>query len=358
MAALPTKFISEPNTNAAITAPAWSTDGQRIAYLFDSGPRGQLWVANADGTGRVHIATPGFENHNPNWGVAVAPPEPEPTPTPEPPSAPVPTGRIAFISDRDGHNEIYTVNADGSAPTRVTTTDGQVATPSFAPLGDRILYSHSNGTRWNITSIRPDGSDPTILTQDQNTSGLEAVFSPDGTRIAYVENPLSVMNANGTGAQILAPSGSYKSPAWSPDGNRIAFTELSFTTFTYQLRLINLANNQIQTLATGNLKVYSAAWSSNGQSLACVGNENGVPKLFLYSLDNGATTTLDISQVDSNYAPAWSPDGQFIVCVQQYFEPLLGRWNTGLSTIHVGSGVVTPLVRGSSSNTAPSWGIP
>jgi TolB protein len=59
------------------------------------------------------------------------------------------------------------------------------------------------------------------------------VWSPDGTRIAFISsapgaffNPgrLHVVNVDGTGQKNLTPVDDVWEPAWSPDGTRIAYT--------------------------------------------------------------------------------------------------------------------------------------
>lgn len=51
--------------------------------------------------------------------------------------------KIAFISDRDGNFEIYTMNSDGSAQQRLTSNPADDLHPVFSPDGQKILF-HSN----------------------------------------------------------------------------------------------------------------------------------------------------------------------------------------------------------------------
>ncbi len=50
----------------------------------------------------------------------------------------VATATIAFTSDRDGSPEIYLMNADGSAMSRLT-HDGDNAFPAWSPDGEKIV---------------------------------------------------------------------------------------------------------------------------------------------------------------------------------------------------------------------------
>src|SRR5690349_11511874 len=74
--------------------------------------------------------------------------------------------RIVFVSDRDGDEEIYVMNADGTEPKRLTRAPGRDAHPDFSRDGRRILFQsqRGNGTDTNVYVMNSDGSDPRPLT--------------------------------------------------------------------------------------------------------------------------------------------------------------------------------------------------
>lgn len=104
--------------------PSWSPDESRIAY----GDGGGVWVMNANGSDRTNLTGPNFwSDGQPSWS---------------------PTGdRIAFTSDRDdvGSGEIYLMNADGSAATRLTTHPEYDGFPQWSPDGTRIVFQSLRG---------------------------------------------------------------------------------------------------------------------------------------------------------------------------------------------------------------------
>jgi TolB protein len=50
-------------------------------------------------------------------------------------------GKIAFVAVRDGNQEIYVMNADGSGQIRLTFTPAIDRTPSWSPDGTKIAFA-------------------------------------------------------------------------------------------------------------------------------------------------------------------------------------------------------------------------
>lgn len=86
------------------------------------------------------------------------------TPTPAPCSS-----KIAFTSSRDGNDEIYGMNADGSNQTRLTNNPSQDNTPSFNGDGSKIAFASARGgLYWEVYVMNADGSNQTLLTNHAN----------------------------------------------------------------------------------------------------------------------------------------------------------------------------------------------
>ena len=129
-------------------------------------------------------------------------------------------GKIAFTSLRDGNEEIYVMNADGSDQTRLTYNPPYGnGCPCFSPDGTKIAFASKRDGDYEIYVMNADGSNQTRLT---NNGGLYPCFSPDGTKIAFVSKrdrdyEIYVMNADGSDQTNITnnPGGDY-SPSWGP----------------------------------------------------------------------------------------------------------------------------------------------
>src|SRR6266550_5765804 len=80
-------------------------------------------------------------------------------------------GHIAFASARDGNLEIYVMNLDGSAPTRLTNNPATDTDPTWSPDGKRIAFASTRDGNAEVYVMNADGSAPTRLTNNAASDG-------------------------------------------------------------------------------------------------------------------------------------------------------------------------------------------
>jgi len=124
---------------------------------------------------------------------------------------------IAYVSDRAGAPQIYVTPANGGPSTRLTFETKYNTDPDWSPRGDLLAFTSRIEGRFQICTIRTDGSDFRILTREG--SNQEPAWSPDGRLIAFSSNRqgkkrVYVMDARGE-IQIPVTSVAGKAPAWS-----------------------------------------------------------------------------------------------------------------------------------------------
>lgn len=117
--------------------PTWGPDG-RIAFRDCGYPDDQcgIAVANADGSNKKEL-TPGLNATAPAWSPDGS--------------------RIAFMSNTSGNWDLYIVNADGGSPKRLTDDPGDDGLPVFSPDGGRIAFVSKRADVWGIWVINLDG---------------------------------------------------------------------------------------------------------------------------------------------------------------------------------------------------------
>ena len=258
-------------------------------------------------------------------------PTPAPTPTQEVTISA--EGKIAFASDREGNNEIYVINPDGSGLARLTNHPGRDGAPAWSPDGQRIAFlTNRDGPDpqncgrigqpscgWEIYVMNADGSSSTRLTNLGALVLSDLTWSPDGSRIAFSFSPgglinIYAMNVDGSGlAQLTnAQLGADVGPAWSP-GTEIAFYSLR-DDGNQEIYVMDADGSNQTRLTYDSASDISPRWSPDGNQIAFVSgsrlNGNWDWDIYVMNADGSGRTRLTDGILGSD--PTWSPDGKRI----------------------------------------------
>lgn len=224
-------------------------NGEEILFSTNRDGNNEIYAVNKNGTGGLRRLT----NHPASDGV---------------PSYNSRINRVVFNSTRDGNSEIYLMNLDGTGLTRLTNNSASDASPRFSPDGTRIVFVSNRDGKSEVYVMNADGTGQTRLTTTPtitfSTGGISSfpTFSPDGTKIAFnsdrdsnatdgLNSEIYVMNADGSGVTRLthALRGDVR-PAYSPDGSKIAFRSERDGFNVREIYVMN-ANGTSQTRLTG-----------------------------------------------------------------------------------------------------------
>ena len=217
-------------------SPAWSPDGQKIAFdrfdgfppqwrPGDGGPDSDIYVMNADGSGTKNLT----RNPKPDSGPAWSPDGQKIAFQRVVGVIPCGTGGCGR-----GDSDIYVMNADGSEQRNLTRKPSlRLDSYSWSPDGQKIVFQRrfkGKGKNWDIYVINAGGSGERNLTRNPSQD-IDADWSPDGRRIVFRTSrhgkwEVYVMNADGSGQRRLTrtPAANESRPSWSTDGQKIAFT--------------------------------------------------------------------------------------------------------------------------------------
>ncbi len=262
---------------------------------------------------RTPSSTP-TATHSP---TATPSPEPSPTPASRPTSTSVPSaqpgpvaslGQIAFMSDRDGNNEIYLMNLDGSEQRNLTKNPADDRHPCWSPSGDRIAFASDRDQegRWSLYVMTANGDSAVrILEMGGNPRGCS--WASDGNRVAYSYGlEIHVIHLDGAGDTNLVPQtdGSLGKPSWSPGSSNLAFEYWSNLLVRSEIWTVNSNGSGKTYLGVGQ----APAWSPDGARIAFVyrpasgGNE-------IYTMDTGGSDWVNLTR-----NPATDGAGDGIIC--------------------------------------------
>jgi Tol biopolymer transport system component len=199
---------------------AWSPDGRRIAFVRERAGTHDVYVTRTDGTGTRRLARGVRMSGDFDLGPLTAP------------AWSHDGRRLAFISNRTGTSEIYLMNADGTDQRRLTRNRASEYNPVWSPDGRSIAFTRRPREHWryddDIYVLKADGTEGRNLTHNPQDD-YDPVWSADGKQIFFAtqrdgEDEIYVMNADGRRLRNLTRNQAYDtSPALSPDGRQIAF---------------------------------------------------------------------------------------------------------------------------------------
>jgi len=190
--------------------PTWSPDGNRMAFTARQDGNNEIYIMKADGSGLVNLTNNPADDQDPAWS---------------------PDGqKIAFVTNRDGNQEIYSMLADGKDLHNLTNSMGDDYHPSwfkdvalFISLGEWIVFTSNRDGNQEIYTMNSEGSNHRNITNNSANDYYPA-GEPGDNRIAFTTDrdgnlEIYSMNVDGTNLENLtgnpAPD---EMPAWSSYG--------------------------------------------------------------------------------------------------------------------------------------------
>ncbi len=158
--------------------------------------------------------------------------------------------KIAYISDADGEDEVYTINQDGSGkPEQLTHgMHAMLYAPEWAPDGKRIAFSDKDGKLYVLT---PEDKKLAQVAQDPSGNMRDYVWSSDGGHIAYtMNNPNNFRSiyvwsvAEGQQHRVTGDLFDTTDIAWDAEGNYLYYAAVrDFAPLISQIEF-NFATNR------------------------------------------------------------------------------------------------------------------
>ena len=297
--------------------PGWSPDGTQIVFSDHLGQDpysrpgdGYLWIVPSSGLGEIRQLTREHDAVQPRWS---------------------PGGkRIAFwgLRDHSGQRDIWTIPADAKGepvPLSVTEDPAVDWNPVWAPDGRSLYFASERGGSMNLWRIgideasgRPRGAAEPVTTPSRSSGSIS--FSRDGKSMMYVStdrrSSIQRVGLDPAAARVSeAPSPVFRGSRMiytqdiSPVGDWIAFTTLGGREDLFVVKSDGTGYRQITDDA---FRDRGPRWSPDGSRIAFYSDRSGRYETWAIRPDGSGLEQLTKATGLARTEVAWAPDGKRI----------------------------------------------
>lgn len=312
-----------------------------------------------------------------------------------------PDGRsVAFVSNRDGHYNIYVGLLNGANPVKLTDDPNLKNSPCWSPDGTEIAYARLNDSgiwdSWRVPAL--GGTSRRLI-----LNASDPAWSRDGRWLTYRRSSTGAIwisdNSGQNGRELVRAQNELfgnSGPRFSPDGREIAYAA-SLGGPTEELEIVNVDSGKVRRLTHDAALVLSPTWSADGQSIYFASSRGGALNIWKMAAKGGEPEQITSGQGDdvqldtsadgkrivfstfrsnvnlaeldlgpggqknsrllvadlarSQYGPVYSPDGKHLA----YFSTLKGVEKEGIWLANSDGSDPVPLVQDGLPNIFPRW---
>ncbi len=246
---------------------------------------------------------------------------------------------------------------------------------TFPGTNGQLAYDAKIGKHYQLFTSNADGSAPKQLTHFADSDAVWAAWSPSGNQIAFERDvytgvfvtraAIYTINADGSGLRALTPTGLNGEPSWSPNGKLIVFGTLRFGKQA-TLSVVAANGGRVRKLLTTPLPckrfcdigLLSPTFSPDGKRIAFAWHKKGGAAIFTMNASGGGLKQVTpwekgglTDKID------WSPDGARIAFSSPGIGDLPGVSSNVFTVRTDGTGLVklTNSRGGKVNNGLDSW---
>ena len=277
------------------TGPSLRLSEPLILFVSTRDGNEEIYSMNSDGTNVTRLTNNNARDTRPIWH---------------------PDGKfIAFVSERSGNRDIWVMNPDGTGLRNLTADPSVDENPTWTTDGSRISFSSNRLGQFELYVVSADGSDatqPQRLT-DHFARDTWPAFSPDGRFVVFQADRNSInddiyvlFNTTNEITRLTTAGGADQAPSWSPDGTKVAFS--SFRDGNFEIYTMDFEFFPIRSPSPNQVNITNdpgsdgrPSWSSNGRQICFMSNRAGNNDIWIMNADGSNPVRLTTSDAADDF---------------------------------------------------------
>ena len=287
----------------SVGGTTWSPEGKQIAFITNISGRNNIWFVPSTGGWPTQLTISDQRQTQPAW-------------SPD-------GNWIAYASDYDGNEQwdIFLVSPKSGEVVNLTTTkEISEESPVWSPDSKQVAYTAKpkSGSSFEIDLM--DVYSRRVKHVTQNTSKDRSngypIFSRDGKFIVYTQSDAGdkdssiflVELASGKSANLTPHQGeqTYWASGLSPDGKTILITSNAHNGYD-NVGLLDIATQKIDWLTDDKWEIRAGAFSPDGNTVSWAANADGNTNLYLYDLASRKADMLPLDAGVNSFGGNHSP---------------------------------------------------
>jgi Tol biopolymer transport system component len=225
--------------------------------------------------------------------------------------------KIAFVSERSGHNELWVCNQDGSGAVQLTSLGATfTGPPRWSPDGSRIVFDSNATGAFHVYVVDAAGGRPKRLTDPPFENGM-ASYSRDGRFVYFVSNRTKAWEiwrmpaAGGQATQVTAKGGYVAFE--SIDGRSLFYAKRATESSLWKMPVHGGEERQVLD------SVYGIGFVVRGDGIYFIRppEAGGSPTLRFLSFETGVIKTITSIPHLINQGLSISPDGRYALYTRE-----------------------------------------